>query len=120
MRKFVFLIPIVPIVLLVAAIFFHPRGSDFYHALRCVITLSAALLAGIHLSLFDDDLNVRFIVSFLLATVIAVLYNPIVPFYLDRETWLPINVLTIIFFGIHAFAFVWAIKKDALNSRDSF
>jgi hypothetical protein len=47
--------------------------------------------------------------------LITILYNPIVPIYLNKEIWIVINLLTVIIFGISLKLFK---SKDVVKSYE--
>ena len=86
-----------PGVLLIVAplISFH---YGFYIFLRLIVTITAAYI------IFDTYKNFKGInETIIIFSIIAILYNPIIPVHLTREIWLPINFVTagIYFFNFH-------------------
>lgn len=82
--------------LIVAPIIAFPYG--FYTFLRLAISVSAGFIiynsykakSGV------DEVSIIF-------AIILILYNPIIPVYLTREIWTPINFITagIFFYGLY-------------------
>lgn len=83
-----------PVVMLVAALFPWPYG--YYNFLRFCICGAAAFLA--YQQWTHDDAASKWVV---MLVGIALLYNPFVPIYLNRETWTVLNVGTAIAFVGH-------------------
>lgn len=84
-------------ILLVLAI---PTGwpYDFYILLRWLIFASSAIVAyGFYTS--------KFSAWALIFGAVAFLFNPIVPVYLSKSTWVPIDLIGAILFFIAAYSF---------------
>ncbi len=82
----------IPVILLMAAIFFHlPYG--YYTFLR-VIVFGFSCLSAYRSFARDQQLNVITVVSL----VVAVLFNPFVPVYLTRDVWRIADVVTALWF----------------------
>jgi hypothetical protein len=82
--------------LLLIAIADLPYG--YYQFLRIVISIIAGLNA------FSELENENKILFFIFS-LILVLFNPIIPIHLDKNTWTPINIIVGIIFGLSAFAY---------------
>jgi hypothetical protein len=80
--------------LLLIAIASLPYG--YYRFLRIAITIIAGINA---FSVFENENKLLFI-GFL---IVAILFNPLIPIYLDKATWTPIDLVVGIFFGVTAF-----------------
>lgn len=80
---------IVSLLLLVAAILNLPYG--FYIFLRIVVFLYCAYCTYILVCLFGKKLN-----YYSLMIVVGILYNPIIRIHLDKETWIVINLVTML------------------------
>ncbi|NTG01681.1 hypothetical protein G6L30_16290 [Agrobacterium rhizogenes] len=94
----------VPAALLVVAILPLPYG--YYTFLRCVVTLSAVIVAW---SRYKTKGSVNWEV--VLMALVAILFNPLVPIWLSRPLWLPIDLLS---GGIFIY---FAFKKEASVSQ---
>jgi hypothetical protein len=75
--------------LLLLAIFPLPYG--YYTFLRLIVFIGGLYIAY---HLYDKKSHVFSIVFVLL----AILFNPIIPVHLSRETWLPIDIMSAITF----------------------
>ncbi len=94
-----FLIP--GALLIVAPLLSFPYG--FYIFLRIIVTVTAAYI------IFDTYKNFKGInETIIIFSIIAILYNPIIPVYLSRSIWLPINFITA---AIYFFYFYKINKK---------
>lgn len=82
--KLFFLIP--AILLFIAPLISFPYG--FYTLLRIIVTLTSAVI--IYQSYKINRINEHLIIFLF----ILILYNPLIPIYLSREVWLPINFAT--------------------------
>lgn len=80
-------------VLLFLAILDWPYG--YYTLLRIIITAVSAYYAYY---LYENKLNETLKFWFWGLIFIAILFNPIFPIYLDRETWGLIDIITALFF----------------------
>lgn len=80
--------------LLLIAIASLPYG--YYRFLRITITIIAGINA---FSVFEKKNKLLFF-GFLL---VAILFNPLIPIYLDKATWTPIDLIAGLFFGVTAF-----------------
>ena len=105
-----FFIPVffIPAILLIIAPLIHfPYG--FYTFLRLAVFITACLISYYaHTGIGSYPGGPEGTTVSVIFVVIIVLYNPIVPIYLNREIWMPINFIT-------SFAYIWAfirIKKE--------
>ena len=95
------LVLIIPaILLIIAPIISFPYG--FYTFLRLVVTITA-IIAVVSSLKNEGTVNEMSIIFGL----IAILYNPLIPIYLSREIWMPINFITS---GIYFF-FLFKVRK---------
>ena len=83
----------IPAILLFIAIFGLPYG--YYTLLRLVVTGISVYAAFF---LFERDG-----VNFWAFLGIALLFNPLIPVYLSREVWFPINVIVGVYFAVTAY-----------------
>jgi hypothetical protein len=74
----------------------------YYQFLRIAITIIASVNA---FHFFKSENKIPFI----LFLAIAILYNPILPIYLTKSIWIPINLISGLFFG------AIAIKKNFID-----
>ncbi len=84
------------VLLILAPLISFPYG--FYIFLRFIVSITAAYI------IFDTYKNFKGInETIIIFSIIAILYNPIIPVHLTREIWLPINFVTagIYFFNFH-------------------
>ncbi len=79
------------IVFLIFGIFKLPYG--YYTFLRIFITLSAIGILISDVEDFEFSQNVK-----VGSIIVSLLYNPIMPVYLNKTAWLPINIFTVIYF----------------------
>ena len=79
--------------LLLIAILPMPYG--YYEFMRIVITLVASINA---FELYKTNKSVLLVVF----VSIIILYNPIFAIHLNKAVWIPINILTGLFFGVSA------------------
>ena len=87
--------------LIIAPLISFPYG--FYIFLRIIVTATATYI------IFDTYKNFKGInETVIIFSLVAILYNPIIPVYLTREIWLPINFVTA---GIYFFNFYKINKK---------
>ena len=84
--------------LLIIAITPMPYG--YYQFLRIVITIVAGISAY-------NSFLAKQKTWFYIFIPILILYNPILPIHLDKEIWLPLNLLTFMIFLVYIF-----FKKD--------
>lgn len=98
---------LVPIALLIAAVFPLPYG--YYSFLRLAITASAAYLAW-----QDYKKKNAFNGWSLTLSMVALLFNPLIPVYLDRASWFVIDLAVA---GI--FALRWHASSDGSNEENS-
>ena len=95
-NKHIFLeIRIVAIIMLLWAIDDHQAG--YFTFLRFLVTGTAVWSLWV-------ALNLKKIYWVWIMGGIAVLFNPIIPIYLDRSTWGPIDVLAAIIFIVSLFS----------------
>ncbi|NEJ74924.1 hypothetical protein GR197_31155 [Rhizobium phaseoli] len=76
---------LVPVALLIAAVFPLPYG--YYSFLRLAVTASAAYLAW-----QDYKMKNAFNGWSLTLAMVALLFNPLIPVYLDRASWFVIDL----------------------------
>jgi len=70
-----------------------PMPYGYYQFIRIAITLVASINA---FELYNKNKSTLLIVFVL----ISILYNPIIPIHFSKETWMPINLITAVFFGV--------------------
>lgn len=88
--------------LLILALAAMPTG--YYILLRIIVTFVAVLIV---VKEFENGINF-WVLSF---GFIAILFNPILPIYLnDKDAWMPIDLVAAILFGIKSLS----IKKNEL------
>ncbi len=93
--------------LLVLAVFHLPYG--YYTFLRITITI----IAGIGAYQEMEQSNKSFFVLFL---GITILFNPILPVYLTRSVWLPIDLAAALLFVISASGSPTPLNKNSEKS----
>ena len=80
--------------LLFLAIFQLPYG--YYQLLRIVITIASGISAFAAYENNNQGLAIAF-------AFVLILFNPIMPIYLDKGTWVIIDIIVGIFFGINGY-----------------
>lgn len=98
------LIPIVLIALFFISIFDLPYG--FYTFLRiavCILSLIFVFFC------YTYDCRIEFLIP---SVLVAILWNPILPVYLDKETWVIFDVIAIVVEGILAI-FSYKLWKES-------
>ena len=80
--------------MLLFAIFPLPYG--YYQLLRMIVAISC----GISAYKAYEDKNQVLSIAFAL---VLILFNPIAPIYLDKGTWVFIDIIVGIFFGINGY-----------------
>ena len=80
--------------MLLLAIADLPYG--YYTILRIIVTI----VAGITAFIASEQDNEIWMILF---GAIAILFNPIIPIYLDKDTWVVIDVIVAILFGLSTF-----------------
>ena len=93
-KKTLIILNIVVILMLLWAIADNPYV--YYQILKWVVT---GVLAYSVYYYFEWEVKVW---GWVLA-ILALLYNPIVPFFFERETWIVIDVITVVLIGIGLF-----------------
>ena len=81
---------IAAVVLLLVALGQHPYG--YYTFMRWVVTIAAVVVASVGWHSIVQWTTWPFV-------GIAMLFNPLVPVYLDRATWRPIDVICAVSFA---------------------
>lgn len=90
---------LIPAALLLLALAEMPSG--YYVLMRIVVCLASAIVAY---GSYKRDNSVNG--SVLLFGLMAILFNPIIPVYLnDRDVWAPIDIIGAIVFVIKGFVF---------------
>lgn len=90
--KLIFLIP--AIFLCIIPFFKFPYG--IYTLLRIVVTLSAAFI------IYDNYKKTNNVnITIVLFSIILIVFNPIFPIRLNREMWLPIDLITAAIYFYH-------------------
>jgi hypothetical protein len=90
--KLLFLIP--AIFLCVVPFFKFPYG--IYTLLRIVVTLSAAFV------IYDNYKKLNKVnVTIVIFSIILIVFNPIFPIRLNKELWLPIDLITAAIYFYH-------------------
>lgn len=85
---------ILGVIILILALGTHPYS--YYQFLRWVITILGVYSA--YLTYEQKDMTWVWIFG-----IIAVLFNPIAPFYLQKETWQTIDVITAIVITVNIY-----------------
>lgn len=85
---------VITIVMLLVAIADLPYG--YYTLLRCVVTASAIFLVW---TAYESK---RTFWLFLMG-IVAILFNPLIPIHLDKETWVIIDFIVAILFLVSIF-----------------
>ncbi|MGO7954924.1 DUF6804 family protein [Rhizobium leguminosarum] len=98
---------LLPVALLIIALLPLPYG--YYSFLRVVIAASAAYLAW-----QDYRKKNAFNGWSLILSMVALLFNPLIPVYLDRESWFVIDLAVA---GI--FAMRWHVSADGGSKEKS-
>ena len=80
--------------MLIAAGWRHPYG--FYTVLRILVCFSGAYVAWVAIK------NTQTVWAIVFGAT-AVLFNPIVPIYLHRQTWHPIDLMAALLFAVGIF-----------------
>ena len=80
---------LIPAGLLVIALFPLPYG--YYQILRIVVAIASGFIA---FNAFKEG-NRTWLIVF---GSVCVLFNPLIPVYLSRELWMPIDVVTAVLF----------------------
>lgn len=93
-KKTLIILNIVVILMLLWAIADNPYV--YYQILKWVVTGVLAYSAYYY---FEWEVKVW---GWVLA-ILALLYNPIVPFYFERETWIVIDVIAVVLIGVGLF-----------------
>lgn len=55
--------------------------------------------------------------TIIIFSLILILFNPVIPIYIDRELWLPINLLTS---GIYIYGYFNVLKNSKISSSKKF
>jgi len=92
-------VKIVIAALLLLAIASLPIG--YYTFLRIVVCIASVVLCIVYFE------NIKLLA--IIFGIIAILFNPILPIYLSKETWIPIDVITAIVFVVSVFI---PVEKD--------
>jgi hypothetical protein len=80
---------ILTILMLFGAVAEWPYG--YYTILRWITCITSILMV---LQAFEKNIDWAKVVFI----VIAILFNPLAPIYLSRSTWMPLDIITAIFF----------------------
>ena len=88
-NRFIKYFVILSIFMLFGAIAEWPYG--YYILLRWITCITSILVT---LKAFEKNIDWAKVVFI----VIAILFNPLTPIYLSRSTWIPIDIITAIFF----------------------
>jgi FtsH-binding integral membrane protein len=94
--------------LLVLAVFHLPYG--YYQFLRITITIIAGVVAYQELEQSNKTAFVLFLVT-------ALIFNPIIPVYLTRSVWLPIDLAAALLFVLSASGSLNQLIQSSGNSR---
>lgn len=100
---------LVPAALSIIALAKMPYG--YYQFLRIVICVAAAYLAHMEYKLMDEGVN-AWVITF---TLLAILFNPLIPIHLKRDIWAFLNVTCAAIFIGHL---TFKIKNNQLDRKD--
>ncbi len=93
-KKFIKYFIILSVIALFGAVAEWPYG--YYIFLRWITCIASILVA---FQAFEKNINWAKVVFI----IVAILFNPLAPIYLSRNTWIPIDIIT-------AILFIFAIK----------
>ena len=96
---------IIAILLLITGIADIHVGYGYYQLLRWIVCICSGLITY-EFYLSNNKL-------FILYAIIAVLFNPIAPIYLDKDVWQNIDIITAITF------FIYAMKHKNLKNPEN-
>lgn len=91
-RTKLFILPLALISVFFISILDMPHG--FYTFARIAITLFSAIFLFNAYATFKSELC--FYIVCIPVSIIAILWNPIIPVYLDKETWVMLDIFAII------------------------
>jgi len=102
-KKYIIIVGLISSILLILAITDLPYG--YYTLLRWIITCSSIFYIFISASY-------NIVSTLILHAIIGILFNPIIPVYLSREIWLPIDIIVGFIYLISMIILAIKIKKD--------
>lgn len=71
--------------------------SGYYTFLRIAVFIATLIVI---VAEFKNGISFR-VIAF---GIIAIVFNPLIPVYLnDKETWIPIDIISAVFFGVKSF-----------------
>ena len=85
---------LIPTFLLIVALFKLPYG--YYQFLRIAIAIAA-----IYIIIFEYKLKDKITLWSIVFLLITILFNPLIPIQLDKESWKIINIITALLFVVH-------------------
>lgn len=97
---------LIPTLLLIIAV--GDLDYGYYQILRIIITIFAIIFAFIFKDFKNNILTTIMI-------IIAILFNPILPIYLDKEIWVILDFISSIIFLISA---INIIKSQSINTKN--
>lgn len=59
-------------------------------------TLMRLIVCGTFIIIFFQSLDLKNLFWIIISVTLAVLYNPILPFHLGKDVWVPINIISIV------------------------
>lgn len=95
---------IIPIMLLLVAIFDLPYG--YYTFLRLIITASSVFIIWLTWKYQRKHKEIWAIIY----VTLILLYNPIAPVRLSKEIWIIINIITVVFYMANVI-YLWRSKR---------
>lgn len=95
----------IPTLLLLLTPFSWPYG--YYTFLRIALTISAALICYWHMT----NPQKKYVLWGIIFGLLALLYNPVIPVHLLKQTWFPINIATALIY-IGNIIFLLKIEKE--------
>ena len=101
---FPFFVKVIAIVFLLLALFTFP--IDFYKIVRIVV-----MAAAIYSAYFEYKQNNSISPMLWVFGIIAIIFNPIVPFYIGKTLWKITDLIAILIFGGSVYIDVKTIKQ---------
>ncbi len=105
------IIPSIVVMILLLIAIFPIEEYGYYILLRWIVCLTA-----IYISYFSYE--VEKIYWTWVMGIIALIFNPLIPFYLGKDIWIVVDFIVAIVFGINIFIFKRKNKREEKMKED--
>ncbi len=105
------IIPSIVVMILLFIAIFPIEEYGYYILLRWIVCLTAIYIA--YFSYEAEKIYLTWVMG-----IIALIFNPLIPFYLGKDIWIVVDFIVAIVFGINIFIFKRKNKREEKRKED--